>query len=193
MMRQYLEIKEQHKDAILFFRLGDFYEMFFDDAKEATRILHITLTAREAGKGNKVPMCGIPYHAADNYIARLIKHGRKVAICEQVEEPGAGKKLVKRDITRIITPGTFIADCILDGSLNNYILSLKPGDGGQHLGHVGSRRVKAHIRPDFAIAGDADGLRNVYRLAAREMGCIGPDVDHDRVVRGHSNLGRVQR
>lgn len=124
MMRQYLTIKEQHKDAILFFRLGDFYEMFFDDAKEATRILHITLTAREAGKGNKVPMCGIPYHAADNYIARLIKHGKKVAVCEQVEEPEAGKKLVRREITKIITPGTFLADEMLDAALNNYILSL---------------------------------------------------------------------
>lgn len=126
MMRQYLEIKEQHSDAILFFRLGDFYEMFFEDAKEATRILHITLTAREAGKGNKVPMCGIPHHAANNYIARLIKQGKKVAICEQTEEPGPGKKLVKREITKIITPGTFIADEILDASVNNYILSLNP-------------------------------------------------------------------
>ena len=126
MMRQYLEIKEQHGDAILFFRLGDFYEMFFEDAKEATRILHITLTAREAGKGNKVPMCGVPHHAANNYIARLIKHGKKVAICEQAEEPGPGKKLVKREITKIITPGTFIAEGMLDASVNNYILSLNP-------------------------------------------------------------------
>lgn len=124
MMRQYLEIKEHHKDAILFFRLGDFYEMFFDDAKEATRILHITLTAREAGKGNKVPMCGIPFHAADNYIARLIKHGKKVAVCEQVEEASSDKKLVKREIIKIITPGTFLADEMLDAALNNYILSL---------------------------------------------------------------------
>ncbi|MGB2880091.1 MAG: DNA mismatch repair protein MutS [Candidatus Omnitrophota bacterium] len=129
MMRQYLSIKEDNKDAILFFRLGDFYEMFFDDAKEATRILHITLTSREAGKGNKVPMCGIPHHAAKNYIARLIKHGKKVAICEQVEKPEPGKKLVAREITKIITPGTFIADDILEESLNHYILSLKVEDG----------------------------------------------------------------
>lgn len=129
MMRQYLEIKERNRDAILFFRLGDFYEMFFDDALEVTRLLHITLTSRDGGKGKKVPMCGVPHHAASNYIARLIKHGKKVAICEQVEDAAPGKKLVKRDITRIITPGTFIADEILDSSINNYILSLYPRDG----------------------------------------------------------------
>ncbi|MBU1083843.1 MAG: DNA mismatch repair protein MutS [Candidatus Omnitrophica bacterium] len=124
MMRQYLEIKDTQKDAILFFRLGDFYEMFFNDAVEASKILHIALTSREAGKGNKVPMCGIPHHASANYLARLVKHGRKVAICDQVEEPEPGKKLVERKVTRIITPGTFIADEILEESVNNYILSL---------------------------------------------------------------------
>ena len=125
MMRQYLEIKEKHTDAILFFRLGDFYEMFFDDAVEATRLLHITLTSRGSSKGKKVPMCGIPHHAAKNYIARLIKHGKKVAICDQVEEPAPGKKIVKRDVTRVITPGTYLADELLGASVNNYILSLK--------------------------------------------------------------------
>ena len=83
MMRQYLSIKDKNKDSILFFRLGDFYEMFFDDAKEASKILHITLTSRGAGKDNKIPMCGIPYHAADNYIARLIRSGRKVALAKE--------------------------------------------------------------------------------------------------------------
>ncbi|MFH1837366.1 MAG: DNA mismatch repair protein MutS [Candidatus Omnitrophota bacterium] len=120
MMRQYLDIKREQKDSILFFRLGDFYEMFFEDALEASKILHITLTSR----GNKVPMCGVPHHAAKNYIARLIRHGKKVAICEQIEEPLPGKKLVERKITRVITPGTFIADEILEGAVNNYILAL---------------------------------------------------------------------
>ncbi|MCK5450320.1 MAG: DNA mismatch repair protein MutS [Candidatus Omnitrophica bacterium] len=129
MMRQYLDIKQGQKDAILFFRLGDFYEMFFDDALEAAKILHITLTSRGAGEGNKVPMCGIPHHAADSYIARLIRQGKKVAICEQVEESTPGKKLVDRGVTRIITPGTFIADELLESSLNNYILSLTSDDG----------------------------------------------------------------
>ncbi len=136
MMRQYLQIKGELKDTILFFRLGDFYEMFFDDAREATRILHITLTSREAGKGNKVPMCGVPHHAAKNYIARLVKHGRKVAICEQVEEPGPGKKLVRREVTKIITPGTFMADELLGGAINNYILSLNVREGNFGLAYA---------------------------------------------------------
>ncbi|MFH1552754.1 MAG: DNA mismatch repair protein MutS [Candidatus Omnitrophota bacterium] len=136
MMRQYLDIKEQHKDAILFFRLGDFYEMFFDDAIEATRILHITLTSRGTVKGNKIPMCGIPHHAANSYIVRLIKHGRKVAICEQVEEPTPGKKIVKREVARIITPGTFIADELLGESINNYILSLNISGGRYGLAYA---------------------------------------------------------
>ena len=129
MMRQYLDIKDAHKDAILFFRLGDFYEMFFDDALVATKILHITLTSRGTIKGGKIPMCGIPYHAANNYIARLVKSGKKVAICEQVEEPTPGKNIVKREVIQIITPGTFLADEILDESINNYILSFNSRDG----------------------------------------------------------------
>jgi DNA mismatch repair protein MutS len=129
MMRQYLNIKDKHKDAILFFRLGDFYEMFFDDAVIATKILHITLTSRGTTKGNKVPMCGIPYHAANNYIARLIKNGKKVAICEQIEDPDPGKKIVNREVIQIITPGTFMADEILDESINNYILSFHEENG----------------------------------------------------------------
>jgi DNA mismatch repair protein MutS len=128
MMRQYLEIKEQCPDAILFFRLGDFYEMFFDDAVDATAILHITLTSRGNLKGKKIPMCGVPHHAADNYIARLIRAGRKVAICEQVEEPSAGSKVVRREITRVITPGTFIADEVVSSSVNNYILAMTRKD-----------------------------------------------------------------
>ena len=136
MMRQYLEIKSESRDSILFFRLGDFYEMFYDDAIEATRILHITLTAREAGKGKKVPMCGVPFHSADSYIARLVKHGKKVAICEQVEEPAPGKKLVKRAITKIITPGTFLADSVLSESVNNYILSLNMDGEGCGLAYA---------------------------------------------------------
>jgi len=110
MLRQYQSIKSNHKDSILFYRLGDFYEMFYDDAKTASSILDLVLTSRDAGKSGKVPMCGIPYHAADSYIARLIKTGQKVAICEQVEDPAQAKGLVKRDVTRIITTGTFIDD-----------------------------------------------------------------------------------
>ena len=117
MMRQYLEIKEQNKDSILFFRLGDFYEMFGDDAKTASCELDLMLTTRDKDKTKsfeeKVPMCGIPYHASDAYIARLISKGYKVAICEQTEDPAQAKGLVKRDIIRVITPGTVIDETSL--------------------------------------------------------------------------------
>src|SRR5690554_109830 len=108
MMKQYMEIKEKFKEHILFFRLGDFYEMFFDDALLASRELEITLTGRDCGLNERAPMCGVPFHAADNYIARLIQKGYKVAICEQVEEPAQGKGIVKREVVRIVTPGTVI-------------------------------------------------------------------------------------
>jgi DNA mismatch repair protein MutS len=107
-MRQYLEIKEQHKDCILFFRMGDFYEMFFEDAITASKILEITLTSRNKGKDDSIPLCGIPYHAASSYIAKLIEKGFKVAICEQIEDPKEAKGIVKRNVVRIITPSLFI-------------------------------------------------------------------------------------
>ena len=125
MMQQYLEIKEQNKDAILFFRLGDFYEMFNEDAKLASRELDLTLTTRDRGKPEeeRVPMCGVPYHSCDGYIARLIAKGYKVAICEQTEDPAKAKGLVKRDIIRVITPGT-VDSSMLEGSRSNYICGL---------------------------------------------------------------------
>ncbi|MCX7903980.1 MAG: DNA mismatch repair protein MutS [Caloramator sp.] len=121
MMQQYLEIKEQHKDCILFFRLGDFYEMFFEDAEIASRELEIALTGRDCGLDKRAPMCGVPYHSADSYIAKLIEKGYKVAICEQVEDPKQAKGIVKREITRIITPGTIIEGSMLNEKANNYI------------------------------------------------------------------------
>jgi DNA mismatch repair protein MutS len=124
MMRQYLDMKRVHKDEVLFFRLGDFYEMFFDDAKTAARVLNLTLTAREGGKGQKVPMAGIPFHAAENYISRLVKQGFSIAICEQTEDPALAKGLVKREITRVITPGTILSASMLDEKANNYMVAL---------------------------------------------------------------------
>lgn len=130
MIRQYLEIKEQYPEAILFFRLGDFYEMFFDDAHLASRELEITLTGREGGGSERVPMCGVPYHAADGYIARLIGKGHRVAICEQVEDPSMAKGIVRREITRVITPGTVMEGQLLEDKKNNYLASIAPvGDG----------------------------------------------------------------
>ena len=121
MMQQYLKIKDENKDSILFFRLGDFYEMFFDDAKLASQELELTLTGRDCGLEERAPMCGVPYHSCEGYIARLVQKGYKVAICEQMEDPSKTKNIVKRDIVRVVTPGTVIESSMLDESLNNYI------------------------------------------------------------------------
>lgn len=121
MMQQYFKIKEENKDSILFFRLGDFYEMFFDDAKIASKELELTLTGRDCGQDERAPMCGVPFHSCEGYIARLVSKGYKVAICEQTEDPAVAKGLVKRDIVRVITPGTVMESSMLDESKNNYI------------------------------------------------------------------------
>ena len=124
MMQQYLEIKNQHKDEILFYRIGDFYEMFFDDAVTASRELDLTLTGKQCGLAERAPMCGVPFHSYEGYVARLIAKGYKVAICEQVEDPAKAKGLVKRDIIRVVTPGTVIESSMLQDDRNNYIASL---------------------------------------------------------------------
>ena len=124
MMQHYLETKEQYKDCILFYRLGDFYEMFFDDALTASRELEITLTGKDCGQAERAPMCGIPFHAAEMYIARLIGKGYKVAICEQLEDPKQAKGIVKRDVIRVVTPGTVIESNLLEEKKNNYIMSV---------------------------------------------------------------------
>ncbi len=124
MMKQYFEIKENNKDSILFFRLGDFYEMFFDDAKLASRELDLTLTGRDCGQEERAPMCGVPFHSCEAYIHKLVSKGYKVAICEQTQNPAEAKGLVKRDVIRVITPGTVVEAGMLDESKNNYIASL---------------------------------------------------------------------
>ena len=123
MMQQYFRIKEQNKDSILFFRLGDFYEMFYDDAKLASKELELTLTGRDCGQEERAPMCGVPFHSAEAYIARLVAKGYRVAICEQTEDPAKAKGLVRRDIIRVITPGTVMESSMLDEGENNYICS----------------------------------------------------------------------
>ena len=123
-MRQYLEIKEQHKDCILFFRMGDFYEMFFEDAITASKILEITLTSRNKGKDDSIPLCGIPYHAASSYIAKLIEKGFKVAICEQIEDPKEAKGIVKREVVRIITPSLFLDEDNTNIKENAFLMAL---------------------------------------------------------------------
>jgi DNA mismatch repair protein MutS len=123
LMRQHADIKKQHPSALLFFRVGDFYELFFDDAVTAARELQITLTSRQKEKGIAIPMCGVPYHAAENYIARLIRKGYKVAICDQVEDPKLTKKLVRREVTRVVTPGTAV-DSQLGSEENNFLTAV---------------------------------------------------------------------
>ena len=124
MMQHYLDTKEKYKDCILFYRLGDFYEMFFEDAKTVARELELTLTGKECGQAERAPMAGVPFHAADNYIARLIEKGYKVAICEQLEDPKQAKGMVKRDVVRVVTPGTVMEANLLDEKKNNYIMSV---------------------------------------------------------------------
>jgi DNA mismatch repair protein MutS len=124
MIQQYLAIKEKYKDAILFYRMGDFYEMFFEDAHTASKVLEITLTSRNKNEPLPVPMCGVPYRAAQSYIARLIDNGFKVAICDQVEDPAATKGLVKREVVRVVTPGMIVEDELLDAKSNNFLLAL---------------------------------------------------------------------
>ena len=129
MMRHYLEIKEKYKDCVVFYRLGDFYEMFFEDAKEVSQLLDLTLTGRDCGLEERAPMCGIPYHAADTYIAKLVSLGKKVAICEQLTDPTPGRGIVERDVIRVVSAGTLIEENLLDEKANNYIAcAYKEGD-----------------------------------------------------------------
>src|SRR5512137_432097 len=130
LMKQYREIKRQHQDAILLFRMGDFYEMFDQDAVTASKVLEITLTARNKSKGIETPLCGFPYHAAEGYIAKLIRRGFKVAVCEQVEDPKLAKGIVKREVIRVVTPGTVLDANLLDAKDNNYLAALYPAKEG---------------------------------------------------------------
>ena len=162
LMRQYHALKKQHPAALLLFRLGDFYELFFEDAVVASRILQITLTARNKEKGDAIPMCGVPYHAAENYIARLIRAGHKVAICEQMEQPGPGKNLVRREIVRVLTPGTASGAGLLEPKENNYLAAVARngfvGAGHLALGAAASgspqrtSQSKAVVEPLIGLA-----------------------------------------
>ncbi len=150
MMEQYFKIKEQHKDHILFFRLGDFYEMFYDDAILASKELELTLTGRACGQEERAPMCGVPFHSYESYVARLIAKGYKVAICEQTEDPALAKGLVSRDVIRVITPGTVIESCMLRDDKNNYIASVwmsPEGDGAVCFADVSTGVVQLTALP----------------------------------------------
>src|SRR5213079_173535 len=129
-MRQYLDAKQQHRDAILFFRMGDFYEMFYEDALVAARALELTLTSRSKdANGGGIPMCGVPFHAVDGYIARLVKKGFRVAICDQVEDPRKAKGLVKREVVRVVSPGTLTDANFLDAREPAFLMAIAPANG----------------------------------------------------------------
>ena len=130
MMRQYLSIKTQHPEELLFYRMGDFYELFFDDAKLASELLDITLTARGQSAGEPIPMCGVPYHAVDNYLARLVQQGRRVAICEQIGDPATSKGPVERKVKRIITPGTLTDEALVEGFARSSLMAVHSTDSG---------------------------------------------------------------
>ncbi len=155
MMTQYLKTKEEYKDCILFYRLGDFYEMFFDDAKTVSRELELTLTGKSCGLEERAPMCGVPFHSVDTYLNRLIKKGYKVAICEQVEDPKEAKGLVAREVTRVVTPGTTIDSGALDESKNNYLCSI-----AYFSGRYGFAFADV-TTGDFFIS-ETDSIKNLY-------------------------------
>lgn len=186
MMRQYFEIKENYMDYILFYRLGDFYEMFFDDAVRASRELEITLTARNCGLAEKAPLCGVPYHAVDGYIKKLVEKGIKIAICEQMEDPALAKGLVKREVVRIITPGTVTDPEMLDEGSFNYVAALYSGEHGYAIAYcdittglfkttelasldkVGDELLK--IEPSELILSEKHTLPVVFMKSLEEMG-----------------------
>src|SRR5437667_6137633 len=165
-MRQYLDAKQQHRDAILLFRMGDFYEMFYEDALVASRALELTLTARSKdANGGGIPMCGVPYHAVDTYIARLVKKGFRVAICDQVEDPRKAKGLVKREVVRVVSPGTLTDASYLDAREPAFIMAVAPG----HDGPPG-RHLREHIASGPANGGQGPARERVVASASGSEG-----------------------
>ncbi|NLJ99493.1 MAG: DNA mismatch repair protein MutS [Tissierellia bacterium] len=168
MMKQYMSIKEKHKDSILFFRLGDFYEMFFEDAITASKELEIALTQRDCGNDKKAPMCGIPHHVSEAYIAKLVEKGYKVAICDQLEDPSQAKGIVDRDVVRIITPGTITDTNVLDAKSNNYLVSIYFDDIAVGLSYVDSSTGEMYTTEHL---GDEE---TSYNFVLDELGKIFP-------------------
>jgi len=171
MMQQYFGIKENHKHCLLFFRLGDFYEMFFEDAVIASKELEITLTGKDWGQEERAPMCGVPFHSADGYIARLIEKGYKVAICEQVEDPKEAKGLVKRDVVRVITPGTVLDNRVLDERKNNYILSIYSSASGYGIATCDVTTGEFQTTEFSSIQAVAKIMDEIARFSPAEIVC----------------------
>ncbi len=169
MMGQYFKIKEQNPDSILFFRLGDFYEMFYEDAKVASEELDLTLTGRDCGQEERAPMCGVPYHSAESYIARLVARGYRVAICEQTEDPAKATKLVRREVVNVISPGTVIEDSMLDASRNNYLCAVSFLDGQLGLCFVDASTGLLHLTELGGNDVDQRVICELGRFSPREM------------------------
>jgi len=171
LMRQYHSIKGRYPHALVLFRLGDFYELFYEDAIAASRELQITLTSRNRERGEPVPMCGVPYHAAEGYIARLLRAGYKIAVCDQMEAPGPGKKLVRREVVRVITPGTATSLNVLEPKENNYLAAIFRSAGGSPIGFAYADVTTGEFRAAAFSGGDADEkLRDeLHRLKPREI------------------------
>jgi DNA mismatch repair protein MutS len=171
LMRQYHAAKKQYPATLLLFRLGDFYELFYDDAIIASRILQITLTSRNKERGQAVPMCGVPYHAAESYIARLIRAGHKVAICEQMEQPGPGKKIVRREVIRVLTPGTATAASLVETKENNFLAAIARG-----VGRTKGRAARAQVAAGtVAPAGEAEPFGRTRETPFGRMALPGAD------------------
>lgn len=179
MMQQYFDIKQNYPHCILFYRLGDFYEMFYEDAKIASQELELVLTGRDCGQPERAPMCGVPFHSCEGYIAKLVSRGYKVAICEQVEDPAAAKGLVKREVVRIITPGTVIEGSMLDEGRNNYLAVIHVGDGftdvglcfvdtstGEvHVTQLSGRDLRSRLQSEIARFSPSEILLNDMAMA----------------------------
>ncbi len=201
MMRQYLEIKKEYQDTILMFRLGDFYEMFFEDAKTASRELELVLTGKDCGQEERAPMCGVPFHSVDSYIARLVSRGYKVAICEQTEDPATAKGIVKREVIRVLTPGTVIESNMLDEGKNNFLCSIWMNDlsagvcfadvstGEVSLTQIDSKSVANKLVNEIGkfmpseIRYNSEVITNdkIREFITHRVECTADEIDEDRI------------
>lgn len=200
MMKQYLEVKEEYDEYILMYRLGDFYECFFDDALIASRELELTLTARDCGDGKRAAMCGVPFHKADVYIGKLVEKGYKVAICEQTEDPKLAVGLVKREVTRVVTPGTVTDGSLLSEGKNNFLASLVFGNSGVALGfadvstgeisvtYITDKAQNAAIQNELATYQPAEAIINVPRSQCNEIESFLSDKFHTLITEGSQKL-----
>ena len=169
MMRQYMEIKAQNPDSLLFFRRGDFYEMFFDDAKIASEELDLVLTGRDCGQEERAPMCGVPYHSCESYIAKLVQKGYRVAICEQTEDPAQAKGIVKREVIRVITPGTAVEESLLDEARYNFLSAVVIAKEGFAVSFADMSTGKSMVTEIFGEDAESRLIDELNRFSPSEI------------------------